>query len=145
MEHLEQSLKINNMTLPEKAKEAIFNTLGEEYAWKRADIADVVEALTEENYAILGGEAWLVENGSVWGMLPLRSGGTALFAWDADKQASETWQQFVQRAAKETLSWIEKSNADEEIPIEKREFVCYNLTYVTEQEFSKLCGNNQTA
>ncbi len=92
------------MTLPEKAKETIFHTSGEEYAWKRDDVADVVESLTEEDYGILGGDAWIVENGSVWGILPLRSGGTAVFAWDTDKRASETWKQFVRRAAEETLS-----------------------------------------
>ena len=139
------SLEINDMTLPEKARETIFHTSGEEYAWKRADIAEVVESLTEENYAILGGEAWLVENGAIWGMLPLRSGGTAVFAWDSDKQTSETWNQFVRRAAEETLSWIEKLNAEDDVPIEKREFVCYNLTYVTEKEYSELCEHNQKA
>ena len=134
------SLEINDMTLPEKAKETIFHTSGEEYAWKRADIADVVEALIEENYGILGGEAWLVEDGVIYGMLPSRYFEmSAVFAWDTDKQASETWEQFVRRAAEETLSSIEKLNAEEDVPTEKREFVCYNLTYVTEKEYLELC------
>ncbi|MDQ3633108.1 MAG: Imm40 family immunity protein [Acidobacteriota bacterium] len=131
------------MTLPEKAKETIFHTSGEEYAWKRDDVADVVESLTEEDYGILGGEAWIVENGSVWGILPLRSGGTAVFAWDTDKRALETWKQFVQRAAKETLSWIEKLNTEDDVPPEKSAFVCYNLTYVTEKEYLELCEENR--
>ncbi|MGI8544383.1 MAG: Imm40 family immunity protein [Aridibacter sp.] len=127
------------MNLPEQARETIFHTSGEEYAWKRDDIADVVEALTEENYAILGGEAWTIENGIICPTLPLPSGGTAIFAWDTDKRVSETWEQFVRRAAEETISLINKYDTEDELPPEKSEFVCYNLTYVTESEYLELC------
>ena len=130
------------MNLPEKAKETIFHTSGEEYAWKRADIPDVVEALAEEDYAILGGEAWTVENGVICPTVPMPDGNSAIFVWDTEKRAFETWKQFVQRAAKETVSFIDKYNTEDEVPPEESAFVCYNLTYVTEKEYLELCEEN---
>jgi hypothetical protein len=125
--------------ISEQIKATAFHSQGDEYAWQRPHIASAIEALTDQGYAILGGEVWIVEGDDILAMPPLRSGGSAVIGWDtADKDIGESWNQFVERTAKESLVAIDSLNAENEVLPEVAPKVFYNLTFVTEQEYAEL-------
>ena len=125
--------------LPEQIKANTFYSHTDEYAWQRSYVADAVEALANHDYAILGGEVWIVENGQILAVPRLRSGENSVIGWDTkEKEETETWNQFVLRTAKEALAAIESLDAEEEVMPEVRSKVYYNLTFTNEQEYAEL-------
>jgi hypothetical protein len=87
----------------------------------------------------LGGEVWIVEGSEILALPPLRSGGNAVIGWDtADKDSGESWNQFVERTANESLVAIESLNAENEVLPEAALKVFYNLTFVKEEEYPEL-------
>jgi hypothetical protein len=124
---------------PEQIKATAFHSQSDEYAWQRPHIAKAIEALADQGCAILGGEVWIVKGSDILALPPLRSGGNAVIGWDiTDKESDEGWNQFVERTAKESLAAIESLNAENEVLPEAAPNVFYNLTFVKEEEYSKL-------
>ena len=110
-----------------------------ELAWLASYVFVAIETIRQDNLAILGGEVWVVINGAVRAMPPLADGGTAVIAWNTNKPASnESWREFVDRAAKETVLAIKKISAEETVAREVRDKVYYNLCYVSEAEYKEL-------
>jgi hypothetical protein len=113
--------------------ERAFRAPNGELAWSSRDVWGAIDAIQESNLAILGGEVWAVVNGSMDALPLLKTGGTAVIAWDTDAQeASESWQRFVERTAEQTRSQIRAMNAEEAVSPELQDKLHYNLCYVAE-------------
>jgi hypothetical protein len=124
--------------IPTEIKTNAFYSHTDEYAWQRSHIANAIRALANHGYSILGGEVWIVENGKILAAPLLLSGKNAVIGWiTKEKEKMETWEQFAQRTAKESLASIESLNAEEEIMPELRSKVYYNLSFVDEREYSE--------
>jgi hypothetical protein len=117
------------MLFPADLEESAHRTSSGEYAWRRDDALRAVACLTASGCAVLGGELWLVEGAAVWGSLPLTAGGTAVFHWEAVRNATETWSEFVTRSRAEALDAIADLPAPDEVKLPAEAVVFYNLTW----------------
>jgi len=70
-----------------------------EVAWKRADVLEIMAALKNSNWAVLGGDV-------------LRSDGQAYRhtydSWHSDRGDNESAHDFVERSHHETLAYVER-------------------------------------
>lgn len=106
-----------------------------ELAWKKKDIPVVLEQLIKLNLGLLGGEAWAIEDGAIWGTLPMRNGGTGVFHWGIDRKKNEAWDDFVDRSVKESLRAISALDAEKEVVEKLKDSIYYTLCYIEEEEF----------
>lgn len=94
-----------------------------EFAWQFEDAPDVVRALTDAGYAVLGGEGWLVRpNGSITGLFMVAPDTPPWFySWSLPGAANsdgswqkdlESWEQFCQRTAAHSLEVIVGDGTD---------------------------------
>ena len=70
-----------------------------EFAWRRSDVADAVEALAAGGFAIVGGKLWVVpQRDRGWsGLIPNAAGGPdEVWSWDTNpRSAEESWDAIV--------------------------------------------------
>jgi hypothetical protein len=78
---------------------------GEEAAWPQKDCLEAIEWLTENGYAILGFELWLIRNGRVSTAISTKS-GPAIYVFSCDPTKGEIWEDYVQRSAREVARHI---------------------------------------
>ncbi len=124
--------------LPPEIMELAFRS-GDEYAWKRDDIAEVVAAMTEAQLAIMGGEVWGVMDVGILSMLKLKDGRTAVFSWDTGmKHEQESWEDFVDRCCVETLTAIRDLNVEQEVIDEHAGSIYYSLTWFDQSDYESL-------
>jgi hypothetical protein len=123
-----------------------------ELAWKLQDVLIAISELTDNGYAILGGDVWALmrkESGQVpltqisrseiaVGIIKGQDGADYVFNWHSDKKSSESWEDYVKRTKKETLSSIKKLNAEQVVADEFKDSIYYNLVYVDQKEFENL-------
>jgi len=107
---------------------------GEEYAWRREDAKEAARALAASGRAILGGELWLVRKGEIWGMLPQKSGPPAVYHWESEREALESWTEYVARSCSEALAAIDDLPSGGEVDAPQGADVYYNLTWALEHE-----------
>jgi hypothetical protein len=117
-----------------------FRTSNGEYGWTRDQVPVVVDALLLRNMAILGGEVWWVRDGSSeWvGMIPQQDGSAGVYTWETARKTGEVWSEFVQRCAFDTLDAVGKWPREGELLSDLNGRILYNLTWVSEEEFSNL-------
>ncbi len=109
-----------------------------ELAWQRPNMAAAVHAIAAQQWAILGGEVWVVRAGQIHAGPLLQDGHSAVMHWSSTLAAGELWAQFVQRAARETLAAVDALDAEATVVPEDAAYVYYNLTFVTEAEYAEL-------
>ncbi|MDP4248936.1 MAG: hypothetical protein Q8918_02375 [Bacteroidota bacterium] len=127
-------------------------SISNEFAWKLQDVYEAIKELTDNGYAILGGDVWAVMSKQS-GNLPLtyispseiavgiirgRNGVDYVFNWYSNKIISETWEDFVKRAKEETITSIRKLNAEQVVADEFKENIYYNLVYTDQVGYAKL-------
>ena len=113
-----------------------------EYAWRRPEALRAARALADAGYAILGGELWAVRGREVWGAIPQRSGPPTIYHWEAEPAPSEAWDSFVVRAHVEARAAINSLPGDDEVAIPADADICYNLTWISEQEYADLSSSH---
>lgn len=124
--------------LPPEVMALAFRT-GDEYAWKRDDIGEVVAAMAESHLAVMGGEVWGITDVEILSMLQLKDGRTAVFSWDTGmKREDEDWEDFVDRCAVEPLTAIRDLNVEQEVVDEQADTIYYNLTWFDEDDYENL-------
>jgi hypothetical protein len=124
--------------LPERIRKLAYQSENGELAWKREDILQVVSILSELDIAVLGGEIWAIDNGNIYGALPLKNGNTSVFHWSIDKQTSEDWNSFVKRSIDNTLKAIKGLIPEKDVKTELVNNLYYNLTLCSKENFNKL-------
>ena len=97
---------------------------GNEYAWRRADLPEVLAAAREAELATLGGEV----------QFRLEDGTCELYwhSFDSAKRADgESWSSYVERTNRETLASLERLPSEETLVVDG----------VTKFEFLRDCAN----
>jgi hypothetical protein len=78
---------------------------GEEAAWEQKDCLAAIDWLSKNGYAVLGFELWLPEDGGISTAIRTKA-GPAIYVFSCDPMKSETWEDYVQRSAKEAAGHI---------------------------------------
>jgi hypothetical protein len=121
--------------LPQSLKDNAY-VAGEESAWYKADVLDVVEFCKEQGIAVLGGEVWLPTNPGPTIPTPF------IYTWEADQKIStESWSQFVGKTSEIAKKYIAEFRWD---PADASRALTpvFNLTISDENEYDRLtCGN----
>jgi hypothetical protein len=117
-------------------KSNAFRSANGEFGWRRSDIPEVIRTLVEREFAILGGEVWLVPRGArSWiGLIPQRDGTPAVYSWTIVRLTHEPWLDFVNRSAAESLEAVETMPDLGDLPAGFAEPLFYNLTWVSEHK-----------
>jgi hypothetical protein len=123
--------------LPPELTQNAFRARGE-FGWSREQIPRVVEILRSHEMAILGGELWYVRDGDVYGSVPQRDGVPGLYTWTTDRRSGESWKHFVERGGSDALAAVERWPEPQDLPSGLSGLIFYNLTWVSETEFSSL-------
>lgn len=95
-------------TLPTNFPEALVAVAfvsGEEAAWLQEDCLKAIDWLVENGYAVLGFELWLPEDGGIRTAIRTKA-GLAIYVSSCDQIEGETWENYVQRSAREAASFI---------------------------------------
>jgi hypothetical protein len=125
--------------LPTEITAKAFHSQSDEYAWQRADVLAAIEAISSNALAVLGGEVWIIQRNEILALPPLKTGGNAVIGWDTrEKAKTETWEEFVDRTAQETIAAIDSLKAEDEVKTELADKVYYNIVFVNEAEYAAL-------
>ena len=125
--------------IPNTILQTAFKYGNEEYAWLKKDVAEALTALSENGYAMLGGELWIVKYSKIYGLLPCKDGSSGCFHWNTqEKQPNESWSEYCGRTATESLELISGLNVESCVLPELIDYVYYNLCFVTESEYAEL-------
>ena len=125
--------------IPNTIQQTVYKYGSEEYSWLKKDVAEALTALSENGYAILGGEAWIVKYRKIYGLLPCKDGSSGCFHWDTqEKQLNESWSEFCGHTAAESLESIRGFDAESYVLTELIDYIYYNLCFVTESEYAEL-------
>ena len=128
------------MLLEEMEKVAAFRSSNGECGWTREQTIDVIAILRKQSLAILGGELWLVLDGSrSWiGLIPQRVGPDAVYTWETKRYPNEHWEAFVNRCVADTTAAVERWPEPDDLPPNLAGRILYNLTWVNEEEYDRL-------
>jgi hypothetical protein len=96
--------RIVSANFPEElAANAFVN--GEEVAWVQQDCLATIDWLSKNGYAVLGFELWLPEDGGICTAISTKA-GPAIYVSSCDPMKGESWDDYVQRSARETAERI---------------------------------------
>lgn len=123
--------------LPEALRRTMFAAANGEVAWPLDQMLDAVTWIASCNLAIVGGEAWLVDDvGHINGLVPIEGSSIpAVRSWAArDRSPNEGWRDFVERCGREAAAALqaESISVAGEIPAAVRSQLRYNLTFEPE-------------
>jgi hypothetical protein len=126
--------------LPEDLTQGTFRAKNGEFGWSREQVPAVVAALRQQMQAILGGELWWVLDGShSWsGFIPQCEGADTVYHWETERHSNEPWATFVSRCAERTIEAARVLPGIDEVPADLPGQILYNLTWVSEVEYSTL-------
>jgi hypothetical protein len=129
--------------LPLELTRRAFRVANGEFGWSREDARTVVAILAGAQCAVLGGELWWVPAGAKqWtGLIPQQHGPAAVYPWETERVADESWVDFVERCARESIQAIERWPAVDDMPADLDGRILYNLTWVSEPEYRELGGS----
>jgi hypothetical protein len=124
---------------PEVERDA-FRADNGEFGWTGAQIPMVVDVLLSRGMGILGGELWWVRDGSSdwFDSIPQKHGPPGVYPWETNRRPGEPWPHFVERGAADALAAVERWPAPEDLPPDLPGRILYNLTWVSEVEFTQL-------
>ena len=91
-------------SLPERLRSIAFVN-GDDLAWKQKDCADAINWLSQNGYAILGIELWLIEDGGIRTAIRTKS-GSEIHVTSCDPRERESWQCYVERSARDAAEKI---------------------------------------
>lgn len=90
----------------------------EDLAWKWEDIHHVIEFLTQNGFAILGGDVYIIKNNQK---------EATYDSWYIDKEPGKSWSDYVDECKKVTIDYINKYHA------KNGDNYCYSLIYTNNQ------------
>jgi len=113
------------------------------FGWTRAQIPAVVDFVRSHGIGILGGELWWVRDGFAdWvGLIPQRHGPPSVYVWGTKPEPGEAWPHFVERGVSGALAAVEQWPAQGDLPPDLHGRILYNLTCVSDAEFTDLSTN----
>jgi hypothetical protein len=124
---------------PPELERGAFRASNGEFGWTRAQIPLVVEILRSRGMGILGGELWRVGDGIAnRAGIPQRDGSWGVYCWETKRRSGEPWPEFIERGASDALAAVERWPGPEDLPPDLPGRILYNLTWVSEVEFSEL-------
>ncbi|MBF5041597.1 hypothetical protein FGE12_04300 [Aggregicoccus sp. 17bor-14] len=124
--------------LPPSLLGTAFVSTSQEYAWRKAELPRAVRELADASLLILGGEAWIAEDGHFLGLLPTLDGQSCVIHWETEVPPALPWREQVAQAAEQTLRIIPGLDAEEEVVPEYRDLIWYNVTFCNEEEYGAL-------
>lgn len=126
--------------------------LGDELAWRRADVIYAIDELVEKGFAILGGDVWAVakENPNltkmtridderiVVGIIKGKNGLDWILNWHSEMKKGESWDEYVLRSKRETLDAINRMDAENVVIEEFADSIFYNLVFADKEGYEEL-------
>jgi hypothetical protein len=127
---------------PDSLLEIAFRSSSGEIAWPKAAAIEAAAWLAKNRIAVLGGEAWLVEDdGQIRGVLPSRLDERP-FVWgwqtEPSKGEAESWDAFCSRPAVQAGAALNRSRVDELLPVGLGGRLRYNLIYCDKARYTQL-------
>jgi hypothetical protein len=95
---------MNPANLPERLSATAFLN-GEDVAWEQKDCANAIDWLSQNGYAILGIELWLIIDGGIRSSIRTKS-GAAIYVTSCDPRERESWKSYVERSARDAAEKI---------------------------------------
>jgi hypothetical protein len=121
--------------LPEEIVSSAFTAVNGEYAWQRADVFTALRVIAQTGQAILGGEAWAIEDKKTWAMIPDTRGETGIWAWETlPYKATELWSDYCFRTCDESIRVIQEMEVENAVDQQFSSHIFYNLTYIEQNE-----------
>jgi hypothetical protein len=126
-------------TLPHAQIEKAYMAPGaEEFAWRRVDIPEVLQAIASSGQAVLGGEAWIIKdkNENWVGLVPGRNGDPdGVWHWETSpKKEKESWQSYCERTRVESLDVLQNINVEDETRADVVPHLWFNTCFVEPYE-----------
>jgi hypothetical protein len=106
---------------------------GEEAAWKQRDCLTAIDWFSQNGYAVLGFELWVVRDGRISTAISRKS-GPAIYISNCDPLKGETWEDYVQRSAREVADRISAFCWPED-SLEPPRPAYFNLTWADREWF----------
>jgi hypothetical protein len=118
------------MRLEDIQRVAAFRASNGECGWTREQGLNVIAILRNQLLAILGGELWMVLNGSSnWtGLIPQREGPDAVYAWETKRYPKEDWTTDVNWCAADSRTAVEKWLDSDNLSPNMKGRILYNFT-----------------
>lgn len=116
--------------LPDNFKKVAFHPSGFDYAWRRRDLDKLFEEFMQWNFAVEGGEVWVVEGEHITELIPLKGGEIKVFLWKVKPKVSEEWFDFVERSIKESIELISGWDLEKSVRIDKTSRIYYHFKLV---------------
>ncbi len=103
---------------PPELEQNAYRVSNGEFGWTRAQISVVVDILRHHRSGILAGELWWVCDGITdWiGVIPQQQGAPAVYCWETKRRLGETWPQFIERDAADSLAAVERWPEPDDLP-----------------------------
>ncbi|MEK5389039.1 Imm40 family immunity protein [Margalitia sp. FSL K6-0131] len=83
-------------------------------AWKWGDVQHVIEFLKQNDFAILGGDVYIIENNQI---------NTTYDSWYINRGPGESWYDYINECEKKTIEYIN------EYHFKNGDNYCYSLVY----------------
>ncbi|HEX4544313.1 MAG TPA: hypothetical protein VH114_14195 [Candidatus Acidoferrum sp.] len=106
---------------------------GEEAAWEQKDCLAAIKWLSENNYALLGLELWLIRDDGMSTAISTKS-SPAIYVTNCNPTKGETWKEYVQRSAREAADHIAGFRWPED-SLEPPRTAYFNLTWADREWF----------
>ena len=120
------------------AEKAYVSPGGKEFAWRRADLPEALQAIVASGQAVLGGEVWIVKDPTDnWvGPIPDNTGGPdGVWHWETTpKKDHESWQHYCERTQAESLEVLRNMNVETEARKDVVPYLWFNVCIVEPHE-----------
>jgi hypothetical protein len=131
---IKDSELVTELGLPEHLRATMLAASNGEIAWPIEHAVDAVTWIASKDLAVLGGEAWLVDDaGRISGLIPVEDSNiAAVRGWDVeDRRPNESWSDFVERCRRQAVAALqaESTYATREIPATARPQLIYSVTF----------------
>ena len=129
------------MNLPPQVIQKAHCSQNGELSWQKQDIVEALHAIAKANFAILGGEVWLIlKDGGIYGLLPLKNGTPGFYGWDIARLTNEAWASYVSRSESESVAFVTGYPNVEEVEMPSGSEIYYNVVWCEENEFERIRG-----
>ncbi len=115
---------------PEKFKRAAYHPSAFVYGFRKAELEKLFEELMTSNIAIKSGEVWVVNEGRVEMVVPMKEGQLEVFSWKIDQEKDEQWYDFVERSTKQSLAKIGEWNLEKTSRVDLNNKIWYHFEFL---------------
>jgi hypothetical protein len=118
--------------LPRALKEAAVALPSGQLTWRRKDIERVLEEAASFDVAIAGIQIWVLDEGQLKGLIPLKNGDIKAFIFKVTKNSHEEWIEYVLRSTKSTQELLNKLDMEKAVQPDYFAKVYYSLHFSTD-------------